>query len=626
MSDLEYKPFKNPSNVEILNAIRNNGTMDYQRRIPNADKANIDEVLNDLLNWTPGMNEFAYNLVNVIGLQIYKGVNRWQNPLAKFKRANLLNGDTIEEIMTGLLEAHRYDPQAEYLEKDIFGTERPEVQTSFHKINRRDYYKLSINRVELRKAFMSEFGLSEFINGVMNAPQTSDQWDEFLTTAGLLKQWHDLGGYFNVNIPDIAALGSDAADSKYALRRMRETADTLPFLSRRYNPAGMPVATTKDKLHLIITPEANAAMDVEALAGAFNVEYAEFATRKTVIPSEYIGIDGFQAMVTTDDFFVIADSYFDITSVNNPVGLIENYFLHHHQVQSVSRFEPAVLFTSTEESTPIIIQETPVVDIEAPTLKDAGGDTVTEVIRGMAYQIHSDVITDPEGGANNAARIVLEGAESPRTKAWQTGMFLVAIDETAETLTVNTVAVDNNEITSSATFDVVGDYAQLWPNPKVLEDDDNDGKFEVTPTTPTITSAGNVRIPSDEGIIWNKRISTGVTFTDVGDIVTIPHHGLEVGQRVKFFGIANTTGIANDTWYFVKTKPTANTVTLSATEGGATLVLTTNGTATSALISVADGTLQNVDNGQTVIFEAVLISAAYEFAADAETTFSITRS
>ena len=518
MSDVEQLTWNNPTNEQILDAIRGQATTTYQDRIPNADKANMDDVIHNLLSWTPGMNEFLYALVNVIGLQIYANVNQFDNPLSKFKRGMLMTGDTIEEIMNGLLNAHRYEANSEYLEKEIFGTERPETQVNFHKINRKDYYKLTINEVELRKAFMTSGGLDQFITNLMSTPQTSDQWDEFLVTTSLFKEWHKYSGFFNVNVPDIGAEGSDPADAKYALRRLREMADTLPYLSRRYNPAHMPIAVSKSELELIITPEANAAMDVEALSGAFNIDKAQFDSRKTVIPAEYIGIPGFQAMLTTKDFFVIADSLLETRNAQNPVGLTTNYFLHHQQVISASRFAPAVLYTSAEPSTPIIISGSDVVSIAAPTLKDQGGVTVTDVIRGDSYQITADALTDPAGGDNNAVRLVLVGAQSTRTKLWQNGFFTIAIDEAATSLTVNTVAVDDGTITSTASFDVVGDLAILWPNPSVSEDDDIDGLYEVTPEEVVMDEEFNITIPSVKGVQYSV---TGTGAVNNGTVIPV---------------------------------------------------------------------------------------------------------
>jgi len=75
------------------------------------------------------------------------------------------------------------------------------------------------------------------------------------------------------------------------------------------------------------------------------------------------------------------------------------------------------------------------------------------------------------------------------------------------------------------------------------------------------------------------QVAPSVTFTDSGDLVTTPSaHGLSVGTRVKVASVNTTTGITANTAYYVKTTPTATTLTLSATNGGSTLALTTDGT------------------------------------------------
>lgn len=74
-----------------------------------------------------------------------------------------------------------------------------------------------------------------------------------------------------------------------------------------------------------------------------------------------------------------------------------------------------------------------------------------------------------------------------------------------------------------------------------------------------------------------------VTFTDTGDIVTyLQAHGLKVNDRVKFGAITSTTGLTAGTTYYVRTVPSTTTVTLSATSGGSTLALTTDGSSVSA--------------------------------------------
>ena len=463
-----FKP--DTSDQDILNAIRKNASNDYQRRIPNATKSNIRETLEALTDNRPYWNEFVDALVNRIGLEIYRNI-QWNNPLAMFKIGLMEFGDTIEEIMVGLLEAKIYDPSREYLERDLFGTERPEVQTSFHKVNRKNWYKITINEQMLKQAFVTTNGLSNFIQQAMLAPQTSDNWDEYLLMRSLLPLYEDMGGFFNVNIPSISTITSDAAAARFALRQLRAYAGKLQFLSRHYNAAGMPAFASPDDLIILITPEGNAALDVEALAGAFNIDKMQMAGRIVIVDD--LGIPGTDIIMTTKDFFVVADNVLRTESQWNPVALHTNYFLHHWQVISASRFVPAVRFsidptTPIEPDEPVVVQS--VVD---PKTVNHDFATVTEVVRGQSYGVDSLAITiPPEAGQ---CVFTVDGAHSERTYITQNGTLYVGADETATELVVTaTSAALTDQMYSSAAINVVGDILLLWPNPQVVTPPDPD--------------------------------------------------------------------------------------------------------------------------------------------------------
>lgn len=71
-------------------------------------------------------------------------------------------------------------------------------------------------------------------------------------------------------------------------------------------------------------------------------------------------------------------------------------------------------------------------------------------------------------------------------------------------------------------------------------------------------------------------VFTGLTT----DVITAIAHGFSVSDRIQFFsvlGVALPVGITAGVNYFVKTVPDANTMTISATDGGATLDITTAG-------------------------------------------------
>jgi len=462
------------NNADILNAIRNASSSDFQRRIPNATKANVSDSLKRAFDYAPTRNEFLDGLVNLIGLQIIRNMS-WTNPLSIFKAGMLEFGDTIEEIAAGLLPANVYQHDRDYLEKDIFGQETPEIKVVFHKVNRENYYKLTIKEAPLKRAFLSEYGLQNLIVELMQSLSTSDNWDEYLLMTRLIREHYDNGGFFKVQVPDLNAQGSTEANAKFALRRMREMGDVLQFISRHYNPAHMPVAVRPEDLVLITTPQAKAAIDVEALAAAFNMERAQFDAQTIVVPQEHFNIPGAQAILTTKQFWVVADQRLETTSAANPVGLFNNYFLHHWQVISLSPFAPAILFT-TEAGDEIVDQDGVITGIEPITTADAfTGEPVTTLKRGGVFLVGGEAVTTPEGAYNDAVRMGLTGAESPRTYITQSGTLHVGPDEVSTALTITATAVDDDTMSASLTRPVVGDRAVFWPEPTVIADSDNDG-------------------------------------------------------------------------------------------------------------------------------------------------------
>lgn len=533
-------------NADWLNAIRNTMGSEYQSRIPEATQANIQEVVQNLWQFSAGRNQFIDALINKIGLTIFANTS-WSNPLGIFKRGFLNFGETIEEIMVGLIEATSYDADRDELEKEIFGVKRPETQVNYHKVDRRDRYKLSINEPLLRNAFLSSGGLSTYVTNLMNSVQTSDQNDEYLIMANLFKEF-DLAagdqGLYNVKVGDVGSQDSDGPDSRFLLRALKEYSNTLPFISRMYNPAGMPVAARPEELILFTTAAADAAMDVEALAAAFNIKKAEFGSRKIVLPQKDFGIPGVQAILTTDKFFVCADQRIETTSIQNPAQLFNNYWLHHWGVYSASRFAPFVMFNSERESTVISTVETPVTSISSFTITDSDGVVqATAVSRDGLYDIAVTAVTTPIGGSNDAVRYEVVGETSQFTRITNGGVLYVAPDEAAQTLTINVYAVhtDIPQIVGTTSRTVVGDLIQPWPNPLVLSDDDNDGTEEVIPAALTVDENDTVTIPNVVGVQYRKagvNVNNGSTHvlvaTTAFDAIARAGYELKVGATASW--------------------------------------------------------------------------------------------
>lgn len=429
------------SNIQIMNLIRSDADLAYQNRIPEVTQANVQSVIDNLLNSRPLMNDFVNALVNRIGLVVGRNMV-WNSPLSVFKKPQLAFGDTVEEYSIGLLKAKAYNADRDYLEKDIFGQETPDVEANFHRLNRQDMYKLTINEQLLRQAFLTPDGLSGFVSDLMGTMKTSDNVDEYRLTCQLFRIYENSspGGFFKVQVPNVSAPTSGQTEAKAFLRRIREMAGNIRFPSTRYNASHMPTVANPDELVLITTPSVLAAIDVEALAAAFNISHTEIQHRTIVVQDGDLGISGAQAILTTEDFFQIYDNLVETRSISNPVGLYDNYFFHHWQIVSCSRFVPAVLFT-TEAGTPV-----DEVAIVPPTQLEIVYDS-EDIVPGGIAQLQAtltpaDLSLDPDGGVVWS----LSGKTSSRTRITQNGVLHIARDEVSPALTVTAYATVANSV------------------------------------------------------------------------------------------------------------------------------------------------------------------------------------
>lgn len=334
------------TNAQILDAIRNESGNEYQQRIPASTQGDISRAVAELQTYRPLMNQFVDALMNRIGSVVIQ--NRiWDNPLAQFKRGMLNYGDTIEETYTNLLKAQRFDPNTSH--EDVFKKSKPDVKSAFHTIGRQDQYPVTIEDKMLRRAFLDETGLQTMVGTILQAPYNSDYYDEYLIMRNLLTEFAKNQQFYKVQIPNILTSTNLEKDMKFAVREMKSYANRFKFMSANYNPAGVTTFTPESDLVVFINTEFDAALDVEVLAAAFNMDKAEYLGRRVLVDD--FGVDGCMAILADKNLFMCADTLIDFTSIYNPKALGWNYFLNHHGIYSLSRFMNAVMFTIETGST-----------------------------------------------------------------------------------------------------------------------------------------------------------------------------------------------------------------------------------------------------------------------------------
>lgn len=351
------------SSIDVLNAIRNSATVNYQNYVPiaTADPDNIREIGAIIMDMPQLQNEFLSALVNRIGRVILTS-KMYSNPWEMFKKGMLEYGETIEEIFVNIAKPFQYDP--EVAETDVYKREIPDVRSAFHVMNYQKFYKATIQQEQLRQAFLSADGISQLIAGIVDQMYTAANYDEFLTMKYLLAKKILAGQFKPVTVSELTAANSNAVTTT-----IKETSNMLVFPSTEYNPAGVFQHTEYNDQYLIMSAKAKAVIDVNTLAAAFNMDKADFMGHVVTIDSfgsmdiarlnvlfaddptyteigsaELEALAKIPAVSVGRDWFMVYDNLMQFTENYNGQGLYWNYFYHVWKIFSSSPFENAVVY------------------------------------------------------------------------------------------------------------------------------------------------------------------------------------------------------------------------------------------------------------------------------------------
>lgn len=351
------------STIDILNAIRNNATINYQNNVPEAkaDAQSLKNIGSIIMSATTYQNEFLNALINRIGLVIITSKS-YSNPLRIFKKGFLEYGETIEEIFVNIAKVFDYD--IEKSENELYKRTIPDVRTAFHTINYRKYYRITVQEEELRRAFLNIDGVTNLVNRLIESIYTAYEYDEFLVMKYTIAKLILDGRIKVVTVPN-------TTDNNYKgiVAQIKSYSNKLQFMNENYNIAGVKTHTTLEDQYLIIDSDFDAHESVEVLASAFNLNKAEFLGHRVLIDSlgdldierldallgdqngyhkftndELQALNKIPALLIDKNFIQIYDNANMFTSTYNELGLYWNYFYHTWKSISISPFSQAILF------------------------------------------------------------------------------------------------------------------------------------------------------------------------------------------------------------------------------------------------------------------------------------------
>ena len=413
--------------TEVLNDIRAHASLDYQRAIPAAVNENLEEIADAVMSSIQLQNDYVAALVNRISATRFTS-RMFQNPYQKFIKGTNRFGDTIEEIYVNMANAHEYNPSI--AENEVYKREIPDIGAVFHRRNSRVFYKNTIHYDSLYASFLSDNGMRSLVGRIVDAMYGAANRDIFFCTKKLMNVYSPY--YYNVTVP-----AATAANADQIVTTIKGISNMLEFPSDLYNRFGVDNFTEKARQVLILRADVAAVLDVNSLAKAFNLQYADFIAGTYVTVDTFgDGLDNMLGLLVDDEFFQIYTNLEKFTENYNGQGLNWQYFLHRWMTYSVSPFSNAVAFVTGELTAPTAIT----IDPAAPNVPQGGNQQFTATVTPSAAQqsVHWEISEQKSGGTYITA----------------TGLLHIDSEESATSITVTAKCPSAQTITKTATVTV----------------------------------------------------------------------------------------------------------------------------------------------------------------------------
>lgn len=356
-----------PTNTQVLETMREDLAEQGVNLPETLSMENMAEVRDIVMKYPATANAFISTLTNKIVKSLIYSKN-FTNPLGKLKKGYCEYGEGIEQLFVLDARIKNFGDNSE-----DGGTEEgalirkllPEVKAMYITINYDKEGKATVTNKQLRKAFMSEFGLSGLISSIVASVQNGLEKKEFRTTKNLIGALIQ-GKEIDCQNDTISSTSIDAkvwkqplvtvdyaggieGNSKKLLKDLRTYARKFTFPSTKFNPAQVETWSNKEDLVFITTPDVESEIDVETLASAFNPEFCNI--KYDVIVVDDIPYTGGEVLgvLMDKDFLQIWDTWKDASSFYNPKGQYSNYFGNNENIFAGCLYAQAVVFRKPQE-------------------------------------------------------------------------------------------------------------------------------------------------------------------------------------------------------------------------------------------------------------------------------------
>ena len=301
-------------------------------------------------NYTPNTEQELGNMICKIAMQIIRNAEGY-NPLEKFKKRPPENGDTIEQAIVEMASAEAYDKDgaAALTRKD------PSIAVRYFKEWTRRKFQTTVDENKMSKVLLNGKGVGEIASKVVNSCGQGNIDEDFAQMKAVLK-WgrQDQTGKVLKLFDTIPATLDGKIDYKNFLIAVKDTVKGMKFSNAKFNTAQLKRKTREEDIYIFMPYELLDRVDVDELAGVFNLDKAELKNRIIEIDTEeeeISNLDSYVVYIVDQNCLMFYNRLYKMLTQLNADGDFWNYFLHSEDMYGISPlFDCGYIIVNTEKA------------------------------------------------------------------------------------------------------------------------------------------------------------------------------------------------------------------------------------------------------------------------------------
>ena len=285
--------------------------------------------------YTPTVNSL-YNMIEKIARQIIYAPSA-DDRLAFFDKIPINKGTTIEQVVAKLAESSAFGGSTNDGTDNPFKTNYPSIAVKYFNNWTTKQFTTTVSQQEIRKVIQGDCNVDDIVGPLVTALTEGDQYEKYTDIKNLL--WYGSQNAAMVKYPS-----TGIADTEYTkiLNTLKDVISGMQFVNDDFNAAGILRRTLPSDIRVIMPYKIKNAIDVNELAGVFNLDKAEIGNRIVEIDDPTTAGATPAIYVVDQNAVLVYTRLYEMTTLWNPKQLYMNYFLTVERLFAMSPLFDAV--------------------------------------------------------------------------------------------------------------------------------------------------------------------------------------------------------------------------------------------------------------------------------------------